>query len=136
VLSHQRPSTRCKLTSFDLASYLYFSHPTNRITGMHFVNDRFYELTGLSHAPADQFEWFSIIADEDVKRVESNWAELLAAKRPDGVQFRLKKTWVNQEGVHSNIWLQSSNHAELDEQGNVLSEQKSIRYRSLILMGF
>jgi hypothetical protein len=105
----------------DLAFHMSSAGNTNRVTGMQFVNDRFYELTSLPHRPADQSEWFSIIAEEDVERVQSHWAEMLEAKRPDDLQFRLKKTWLNQEGVHSNIWLQSSNHAELDEQGNVLS---------------
>jgi hypothetical protein len=95
---------------------------TNYVAGMQFVNDRFFELTGLSQGPFDKFDWFSIIANEDLKMVESDWARMLEGKRSGGVQFRVKKTWVTQDGVHSNIWLQSSNHAEVDGQGNVLSE--------------
>jgi hypothetical protein len=96
--------------------------PTDCTTGMQFVNDQFFELTELSHAPSDQFDWFAIIADEDVKKVELDWAHMLEGRISSGFQFRLKKTWVNQDGVHSNIWLQSSNHAEVDGNGNVLSE--------------
>jgi hypothetical protein len=88
---------------------------------MQFVNDQFYELTGHTHAPNDQFEWFDLIADEDVGEVESDWAGMLHGKRSEGVQFRLKKTWVDQDGVRDHIWVQSSSYPELDEHGNVRS---------------
>jgi PAS domain-containing protein len=88
---------------------------------MQFVNDQFYELTGLSHAPSDQFEWLDLIADEDVKDVETDWAAMLEGRRSDGVQFRLKKTWVDQDGVRGPIWVQSSTYPQLDEHGTVLS---------------
>jgi PAS domain-containing protein len=90
-------------------------------TGMQFVNDQFYELTGLSHAPNDQFEWLDLIAEEDLKNVEADWVGMLKGKRSDGVQFRLKKTWVDQDGVRENIWVQSSSYPQLDEHGAVLS---------------
>ena len=54
--------------------------------------------------------------------VEDDWSHMLAGKKSDGVQFRLKKTWVNQDGIISNIWVQSSNYPELDENGNVISK--------------
>jgi PAS domain-containing protein len=88
---------------------------------MQFVNDQFYELTGHTHAPNDQFEWFDLIADEDVGEVESDWAAMRQGKRSDGIQFRLKKTWVDQDGVQGHIWVQSSSYPILDEHGNVLS---------------
>ncbi|KAF1925275.1 putative histidine kinase HHK8p [Didymella exigua CBS 183.55] len=89
--------------------------------GMNYVNDQFFELTGHSRRPLDEFEWFSLVADEDIKKVEDDWTHMLAGEKSDGVQFRLKETWVNQDGIVSNIWVQSSNYPELDESGNVTS---------------
>lgn len=88
---------------------------------MNFVNDQFYELTGCSHLPVDRSEWFGIMADEDVDRVKADWDNVLEGKRSDGLQFRLKKQWINQDGVPSNTWVQSSSYPELDESGKVIS---------------
>jgi hypothetical protein len=89
------------------------------------VNDHFFELTACSSASLDEFEWATIVADDDVKEVETNWAKLLKSKVSDGIQFRLKKTWVNQDGIRSNIWVQSSNYPELDANGDVVSKLRS-----------
>ena len=96
---------------------------------MKFVNDRFFELTGHTHAPVDQFEWFNLIADEDVERVKQEWVNMLDEKKSDGVQFRLKKTWVNQDGICSNIWVQSSSYPELDDNGKVISMYCTLEIR-------
>jgi len=101
---------------------------------MQFVNDQFFELTGHPRAPVDQFEWFNLIADDDVKKVETNWADMRKGKRSDGIQFRLKKTWVNQDGVRSNIWVQSSSHPQLDEQGNVISIVQPDYLRGIVML--
>ncbi|KAJ4983893.1 hsp90-like protein [Stagonosporopsis vannaccii] len=89
--------------------------------GMNYVNDQFFELTGHSRPPIDEFEWFSLVADEDLKKVKDDWSQMLAGEKSNGVQFRLKKTWVNQDGFVSKIWVQSSNHPELDKNGKVIS---------------
>jgi PAS domain S-box-containing protein len=88
---------------------------------MQFVNDQFYELTGHPRASIDQSGWFSLVAEEDVQKVETDWAEMLKGRRSEGLQFRLKKTWYNQDGVKDNIWVQSSSSPQLDEQDNVQS---------------
>lgn len=89
---------------------------------MKFVNDHFFELTGQAHAPLDQFEWLDLVSDEDVERVRDNWKNMLQCGGSDDVQFRLKKTWVNQDGISSNIWVQSSSYPETDSQGKVISK--------------
>ncbi|USP74691.1 hypothetical protein yc1106_01965 [Curvularia clavata] len=99
-----------------VAIYIYLPE-----SGMNFVNDQFFELTGHAHAPVNQFEWFDLIADEDVARVKDDWENMFKGGRSNGVQFRLKKTWVNQDGISSNIWVQSSSYPELDESGKVIS---------------
>jgi hypothetical protein len=88
---------------------------------MHFANDQFYELTGHPRTPIDDFEWFSLVADEDMRKVTTDWDDMLKGRRTDGLQFRLKKTWVNQDGVKDNIWVQSSSYPQLDEHHNVHS---------------
>jgi hypothetical protein len=90
--------------------------------GMNYVNDQFFELTGHSRRPLDEIEWFGLVADEDLEMVEADWTQLLAGNKTDGVQFRLKKTWVNQDGIISNVWVQSSNYPEIDVNGKVISK--------------
>ncbi|CAN9133812.1 unnamed protein product [Alternaria alternata] len=90
-------------------------------SGMNFVNDQFFELTGHAHAPVNQYEWFDLISNEDVERVKQDWDGMLKCGKSSGVQFRLKKTWINQDGIRSNIWVQSSSYPELDENGKVIS---------------
>ncbi|EUC36135.1 hypothetical protein COCCADRAFT_34420 [Bipolaris zeicola 26-R-13] len=99
-----------------VAIYIYVPE-----SGMNFVNDQFFELTGHAHAPVNQFEWFDLISDEDVSRVKNDWENMFKGGKSNGVQFRLKKTWVNQDGMRSNIWVQSSSYPELDESGKVIS---------------
>ncbi|KAF2995051.1 Histidine kinase [Curvularia kusanoi] len=89
--------------------------------GMNYVNDQFFELTGHPRRPLNEFEWFGLVADEDLQKVEDDWAHMMAGEKSDGVQFRLKKTWVNQDGIVSNIWVQSSNYPELNKDGKVTS---------------
>lgn len=88
---------------------------------MEFVNDQFFELTGHAKSTIDQFEWFDLISAQDIERVKEDWTCVLEGKRSHGVQFRLKKTWINQDGVCSNIWVQSSSYPEFDESGEVIS---------------
>jgi hypothetical protein len=89
---------------------------------MKYVNDHFYELTACSSASLEEFEWAAIVADDDAEEVESNWNKMLDNKISDGIQFQLKKTWIDQDGMRSNVWVQSSNYPELDAHGNVVSE--------------
>ena len=88
---------------------------------MKFVNDQFFELTGYANAAVDQFEWFSLISGQDVERVKDDWNRTLKGTRSKDIQFRLKKTWVNRDGIRSNIWVQSSNYPEFDGNGQVIS---------------
>ena len=89
---------------------------------MNYVNDQFFGLTGHSRGPLNGFKWLGLVADEDLPTVEDDWSRMLAGGKSDGVQFRLKKTWVNQDGIRSNIWVQSSNYPELDKNGKVISK--------------
>lgn len=89
--------------------------------GMSFVNDQFFELTGHTQAPVSTDDWFNLISNEDVERVKKDWEGILKCGKSSGVQFRLKKTWVNQDGIRSNIWVQSSSYPELDGNGKVIS---------------
>jgi PAS domain S-box-containing protein len=93
---------------------------------MNFVNDQFFELTGHARAPVSQYEWFDLIAPEDAERVKKDWEQMLGSGTAHGVQFRLKKTWINQDGIRSNIWVQSSSYPELDENGKVISTMVSL----------
>jgi len=104
---------------------------------MSYVNDQFFELTGHSWKSLDNFDWLDLVADEDMGKVKDDWARMLAGKKVDELQFRLKKTWVNQDGIVSNIWVQSSNHPQVDKSGKVISELNtpSIDLQRLICLG-
>jgi hypothetical protein len=93
---------------------------------MQFYNEHFFELTGYTRTPIDQFRWSSLVADEDISKVEADWAGMLQGQRSNGLEFRLKKTWVDQDGVTDNIWVQSSSSPQLDEQGGVLSKSNAV----------
>lgn len=88
---------------------------------MQYVNDQFYELTGYSSALHDKFELLDLIADEDVHLAEDDWAATLNGKRTNGVEFRLKKTWINQDGRREHIFVQSLSYPHVDSSGKVLS---------------
>ena len=94
--------------------------------GMNYVNDQFFELTGHPHAPPDQIEWFDLLAEEDLGKVKEDWARMLDGEKSAGIQFRLKKTWLNQDNICSNIWVQISGYPELNENGNVISSISSL----------
>jgi hypothetical protein len=66
---------------------------------MNYVNDQFFELTGHSRGPLKSFQWLGLVADEDLQKVEDDWSRMLAGEKSDGVQFRLRKTWINQDGL-------------------------------------
>jgi hypothetical protein len=99
--------------------------------GMQFVNDQFYELTGARRNAVHQVEFLELVADEHAKSVEEDWASVLGGQRSDGAQYRLKKTWVNQDGVRSNIWVQSSSYPQIDEKGNVNSTLHPVYLRRI-----
>ena len=91
---------------------------------MNFVNEQFFELTGHVRAPVDQLKWDNLIADEDIEKVKQHWNGRLegSQSKSHGVQFRLKKMWINQDGQRSNVWVQSSSYPEIDENGKVMSK--------------
>jgi PAS domain-containing protein len=93
--------------------------------GMKFANDQFFELTGHSRTPFTQLEWISLVADEDVNAVEDDWRAVLQGKKSDNFQFRLKKTWTNQDGICSKIWIQTTSCPQFDEHGNITSTNPS-----------
>jgi hypothetical protein len=87
---------------------------------MQYVNDQFFELTGQQRVAFERLDWGQIVSEEDIDKVEAGWCTVMQGKKSE-MQFRLKKTWVNQEGVLSKIWVQNSSHPELDKDGNVIS---------------
>jgi len=90
-------------------------------TSLVYVNDQFFELTAQAHMEPDFIDWRSLIFPEDLKVLDAEWEHILKSKKSRSVEYRLRRTWVNQEGVQSNIWVQGSICPELDEQGNVVS---------------
>ncbi|KAL6702936.1 hypothetical protein ACN47E_000778 [Coniothyrium glycines] len=91
-------------------------------SGMQYVNDQFFNLTGQSHAPNQVTDWFELIVEADVEKVRKHWDQMLN----DGtylkdVQFRLNQTRLDQDGSHTNIWVQSSSYPQMDGNNNVTS---------------
>ncbi|KAF2684266.1 hypothetical protein K458DRAFT_487227 [Lentithecium fluviatile CBS 122367] len=119
ALEQARRSER-KFTRFaqlaPIAIYIF-----NPDKGMQYVNDQFFELTGNPHVPFDRLIWTDVLYEEDIDKMQSGWSDMMEGKKTGQMQFRLKKTWVNQEGVVSQIWVQGSSCPELDDNGNVIS---------------
>lgn len=92
--------------------------------GIQYVNDQFFELTGFAsatNAGFDEIDWTNLVLEEDLDKLQSQWSAMMEEKKTKEIQYRLKKTWINQDGVRSNIWVQGSSYPELDSNGNVIS---------------
>ena len=94
-------------------------------TGMQHVNDQFFELTGHPRVAFEQLNWNHIVSEEDIEKVQLGWSNMIDGKKTEHMQFKLRKTWVDQEGVRSKVWVQGSSHPELDETGSVISKISS-----------
>ncbi|KAF1998942.1 hypothetical protein P154DRAFT_602525 [Amniculicola lignicola CBS 123094] len=89
--------------------------------GMQYLNDKFFELTGHPRVEFEKLNWPDIVYDEDVGEALSAWSSIVEGRKTDMIQFRLKKTWDDREGVRSQVWVQGSSYPELDRDGNVIS---------------
>jgi PAS domain S-box-containing protein len=89
-----------------------------------YVNDMFFELTGHPRVPFEQISWEQIVVAEDVKKAkDACFTTTGDGHMTEPVQLKLKKTWTNQKGACSEVWVQGSSYPELDENGSVISER-------------
>lgn len=86
-----------------------------------YVNDQFFELTGHPRVPFEQLSWDQIVAEEDMVKVKHACSAITGGKTAEPVELKLKKTWIDQEGNRSEIWVQGSSYPEMDENGTVIS---------------
>ncbi|KAF2121178.1 hypothetical protein BDV96DRAFT_594405 [Lophiotrema nucula] len=119
ALEMARSSERKFARFAELAPIAIYIFTTEK--GMQYVNDQFFELTGHDRVAFDRLEWSKLVCAEDLERVEQSIAIVKSGKRTADLQFRLNKTWVNQEEIRSHIWVQSSSYPEVDKDGNVMS---------------
>jgi hypothetical protein len=89
-----------------------------------YVNDVFFELTGHPRVPFNQISWDKIVVEEDMTKVRHAYSiPAGSSNSTEPVQLKLKKTWRDQEGNSSEVWVQGSSYSELDENGSTISER-------------
>jgi PAS domain S-box-containing protein len=94
--------------------------------GLQYVNDQFFELTGMEPKAPEDIDFSSVVVEEDIERVNTEWEKMIVAKTLSRMEYGLKKTWINQDGVRDHIWVQGSSYPELDENGTVVSVMGTI----------
>ncbi|PSN74729.1 hypothetical protein BS50DRAFT_479382 [Corynespora cassiicola Philippines] len=87
--------------------------------GVQYVNDQFFELVGNPSVPYHQLNWDELVFKEDTEKLETMWSDLSRGIKTEHLQFRLNRTWVDQEGVRSQVWVEASSYPDLDETGAV-----------------
>ncbi|KAF2793304.1 hypothetical protein K505DRAFT_385801 [Melanomma pulvis-pyrius CBS 109.77] len=86
-----------------------------------YVNDQFFELTGHPRVPFEQLSWDQIVTEEDMVKIKNACCAITGGKTAKPVELKLKKTWIDQEGNRSEIWVEGSSYPEMDENGTVIS---------------
>ncbi|KAF2873238.1 hypothetical protein BDV95DRAFT_676451 [Massariosphaeria phaeospora] len=99
-----------------IAIYIYTPHK-----GINYVNNQFYELTGHPRGGSKPPQWSHIVSQKDIESWEQEWFGPAERNKVKHLQFRLKKTWTDQEGFCSEIWVEGSSCPELDDEGNTIS---------------
>ncbi|KAI4836100.1 hypothetical protein E4T44_08450 [Aureobasidium sp. EXF-8845] len=97
---------------------IYFgSHDQHRLS---YCNRAWFEMTGHAVVPFEEINWESITYEEDLEFVKSKWSGIFSSKDPTNIQFRLRKRWVDGNGVTMGpIWVTTSALPEYNEDGSV-----------------
>ncbi|TPQ25431.1 EAL domain-containing protein [Methylomonas koyamae] len=87
---------------------------TDRDGSCDYVNQRWCEISGLSHHQAHGDGWAAAIFIDDLERVKAEWAACIAAAKPFTLQYRFQH-------LDGQIrWVIGRAEPELDETGNLL----------------
>ena len=74
-----------------------------------YCNRAWFEMTGHPVVPFDLIDWASIIYEEDLELVRSHWTSVFSTQNPTSIQFRLRKRWINGDGVTMGpVWVTTS----------------------------
>ncbi|KAI5206765.1 hypothetical protein E4T39_02303 [Aureobasidium subglaciale] len=85
-----------------------------------YCNRAWYEMTGHPLVPSEQIDWTSIVYEEDVELVRNSWQQVFDTAKTVSVQFRLRKSWADRNGVTIGpVWVTSSALPEYKEDGSV-----------------
>jgi PAS domain-containing protein len=85
-----------------------------------YCNRAWFEITGHPVVPFEEIDWASIIYEEDLELVRSHWTGVFSTQEPTSIQFRLRKRWVNENGVTMGpVWVTTSALPEHKEDGSV-----------------
>jgi PAS domain S-box-containing protein len=97
---------------------IYFgSHDQHRFS---YCNLAWFEMTGHAVVPFEEIDWESVTYEEDLELVKSKWSGIFSSKDPTNIQFRLRKRWVDGNGVTMGpIWVTTSALPEYNEDGSV-----------------
>jgi PAS domain S-box-containing protein len=97
---------------------IYFgSHDQHRLS---YCNRAWFEITGHAVVPFEEIDWESVTYEEDLELVRSKWSGISSTKDPINMQFRLRKRWVDGNGVTMGpVWVTTSALPEYNEDGSV-----------------
>jgi PAS domain S-box-containing protein len=96
---------------------IYFGSPDHRLT---YCNPAWFEITGHAIVPFEEIDWESITHEEDLGLVKSKWSGIFGKKDSTNIQFRLRKRWVDGNGVTMGpVWVTTSALPEYNEDGSV-----------------
>lgn len=97
---------------------IYFGSPAySRLT---YCNRAWFEMTGHAVVPFEEIDWAGIVYEEDLELVVSHWTRLMSTQEPTSIEFRLRKRWVDGNGVTMGpVWVTTSALPEINEDGSV-----------------
>jgi hypothetical protein len=99
-----------------------------------YVNDVFFELTGHPRVPFNEISWDRIVVEEDMAKVRNAYSTATGSgNSTEPIQLKLKKTWRDQEGNSSEVWVQGSSCSDLDKNGSTISERLVLLLIEIVL---
>jgi PAS domain S-box-containing protein len=94
-----------------------FGSPDHRLT---YCNPAWFDITGHDVMPFEQIRWENITHEEDLEYVARKWSQVTTSTKPTTLQFRLRKKWVDGNGVTMGpVWITTSAMPEYNEDGSV-----------------
>jgi PAS domain S-box-containing protein len=97
---------------------IYFGSQSYR--QLSYCNRAWFEMTGHPVVPFEEIDFTSVIYEEDLELVRSHWTEVFNTKTSTNLQFRLRKRWVDANGVTMGpVWVTTSALPERKEDGTV-----------------
>ncbi|KAK6003602.1 hypothetical protein QM012_009373 [Aureobasidium pullulans] len=85
-----------------------------------YCNRAWFEMTGHPVVPFEQIDWTTTIYEDDIELVRTAWTRVFSTENPTTVQFRLRRSWADGNGVTIGpVWVTASALPEYNEDGSI-----------------